>query len=96
MVLGMQGMPRRYYDYLPEFTSLNLASTIGSWIMVSGLVLMLVNLISGLRSGAPAGQNPWGGATLEWSIPSPPPTKNFAQEPVVTHGPYDFKGTGIP
>ena len=38
MVLGMKGMPRRYYDYLPEFAPLNLASTIGSWIMVCGLL----------------------------------------------------------
>jgi cytochrome c oxidase subunit 1 len=96
MVLGMKGMPRRYYDYLPEFTALNVASTVGSWILVSGLLLMLANLYRGLRSGAPVGNNPWGGATLEWSIPSPPPTENFASEPIVTHGPYDFKGTGIP
>ncbi len=96
MVLGMKGMPRRYYDYLPEFTALNLASTVGSWIMVSGLLLMLANLFHGLLRGTPVGNNPWEGATLEWSIPSPPPTENFVVEPVVTHGPYDFKGAGIP
>ncbi|HEY6009314.1 MAG TPA: cytochrome c oxidase subunit I [Geobacteraceae bacterium] len=96
MVLGIEGMPRRYYDYLPEFAPLNFTSTIGSWIMVSGLALMLVNLFRGLRSGAPVGSNPWGGATLEWTTPTPPPTENFVEEPVVTHGPYDFKGTGIP
>ncbi|HEX5772946.1 MAG TPA: cbb3-type cytochrome c oxidase subunit I, partial [Geomobilimonas sp.] len=96
MVLGMQGMPRRYYDYLPEFAPLNLASTIGSWILAVGLVILLVNLFRGLRSGEPVGNNPWRGATLEWSIPTPPPTENFAEEPVVTHGPYDFRGAGIP
>jgi cytochrome c oxidase subunit I len=96
MVLGMEGMPRRYYDYLPEFFPLNLTSTIGSWILVSGLILMMVNLFRGLRSGEPIGRNPWGGATLEWTVPSPPPTENFETEPVVTHGPYDFTGAGIP
>jgi cytochrome c oxidase subunit 1 len=96
MVLGMKGMPRRYYDYLPEFSALNLTSTIGSWILVSGLLLMLVNLYRGLLKGAAVGNNPWGGATLEWTIPSPPPTENFAAEPVVTHGPYDLKGAGRP
>jgi len=96
MVLGMKGMPRRYYDYLPEFAPLNLTSTIGSWILVSGLAIMLVNLFRGLHSGEPIGQNPWGGATLEWSVPTPPPTENFIEEPVVTHGPYDFKGAGMP
>ncbi|HEY5973695.1 MAG TPA: cbb3-type cytochrome c oxidase subunit I [Geobacteraceae bacterium] len=92
MVLGMKGMPRRYYDYLPEFAPLNLASTMGSWLLAAGLALLLVNLFRGLRHGAPVGENPWGGATLEWTIPTPPPTENFAEEPVVTHGPYDFTG----
>jgi len=95
-VLGMKGMPRRYYDYLPEFANLNLASTIGSWILAIGLVIMLVNLFRGLLKGEPFEGNPWGGATLEWSIPTPPPTENFSEDPVVTHGPYDFSGTGRP
>jgi cytochrome c oxidase subunit 1 len=96
MVLGIEGMPRRYYDYLPEFAPLNLVSTIGSWILVTGLILLLVNLMRGLLKGEPIGDNPWGAATLEWTIPTPPPTENFPEEPVVTHGPYDFKGAGIP
>jgi cytochrome c oxidase subunit 1 len=96
MVLGVKGMPRRYYDYLPEFYPLNLASTIGSWILVSGLLLMLINLFRGLKSGEPVGQNPWGGATLEWTVPTPPPTENFDTEPVVTHRPYDFTRAGTP
>ncbi|HBB68814.1 MAG TPA: cytochrome c oxidase subunit I, partial [Geobacter sulfurreducens] len=96
-VLGMKGMPRRYYDYLPEFATLNLVSTIGSWILALGLAVMLVNLFRGLWKGEPVTEaNPWGGATLEWTIPTPPPTENFAEEPVVTHGPYDFRGAGIP
>ncbi len=96
MVLGMKGMPRRYYDYLPEFAPLNLASTLGSWLLAIGMVLLLVNLFRGLFRGEPFVGNPWGGATLEWSVATPPPTENFEEEPVVTHGPYDFKGTGIP
>ncbi|HLO26973.1 MAG TPA: cbb3-type cytochrome c oxidase subunit I, partial [Geobacteraceae bacterium] len=96
IVLGLQGMPRRYYDYLPEFAPLNLVSTIGSWILAAGLAIMMVNLFRGLFRGEPFTGNPWGGATLEWSIPTPPPTENFAEEPVVTHGPYDFRGAGIP
>jgi cytochrome c oxidase subunit 1 len=95
-VLGMKGMPRRYHDYLPEFTTLNQVSTVGSWILAAGLVLMLANLLRGLLRGEPFEGNPWGGATLEWSIPTPPPTENFDAEPVVTHGPYDFRGAGRP
>jgi cytochrome c oxidase subunit 1 len=94
-VVGLMGMPRRYWDYVPEFTGLNQLATIGSWILAIGLVLMFVNLIRGLFWGPPAGDNPWGGATLEWQIPSPPPAENFDSDPVVTHGPYDFKKAGI-
>jgi cytochrome c oxidase subunit 1 len=90
MVLGIKGMPRRYYDYLPEFAPLNLAATLGSWLLAAGLALLLVNLFRGLLWGEPFSGNPWGGATLEWSVATPPPTENFAEEPVVTHGPYDF------
>ena len=96
MLLGIEGMPRRYYDYLPEFAPLNLVSTVGSWILISGIILLLINLFYGLWRGEPIGNNPWGGATLEWSIPSPPPTENFSEDPVVTHGPYDFSKAGVP
>ena len=45
--------------------------------------------------GPPVADNPWGGATLEWLTTSPPPTENFAADPVVRHGPYDFKKAGL-
>ncbi|MFV0422796.1 cytochrome c oxidase subunit I [Oleidesulfovibrio sp.] len=91
-IIGLQGMPRRYYDYLPQYTTGHFISTVGSWILAAGLLLMLWNLFKGAKSGAPAGSNPWAAATLEWTIPSPPPHHNFIKEPVVTHGPYDFEG----
>ena len=95
-IVGMQGMPRRYYDYVPEFTSLNQLATVGSWILAVGLVLMFANIFRGIFKGDPVGDNPWGGASLEWQIPSPPPMENFGEEdPVVTHGPYDFTKAGI-
>jgi len=91
MILGLRGMPRRYYDYLPEYTGLNVVATVGSWILVAGMLVMFFNLLRGARSGEPAGCNPWGGRTLEWSLPSPMPKENFETPPVVTHGPYDFE-----
>jgi len=91
--VGIQGMPRRYYDYVPEFQPLNMVSTFGSWILGAGLFLMFLNLWLGIRRGKRVGKNPWGGTTLEWTIPSPPPLENFGEEdPVVTAGPYEFKG----
>ncbi len=90
LVLGITGMPRRYQDYLPQFADLNMLSTIGSWILVPGLLLMIINLIRGARNGSPAPENPWGATTLEWQTTSPPPLLNFAAPPSVTTGPYDF------
>lgn len=88
-IMGYMGMPRRYYDYLPEFQMWHVISTVGSWILVSGILLMIANLFSGLRSGKPASDNPWGGTTLEWSTSSPPTLENFDKIPTVTTGPYD-------
>ncbi len=89
-VLGLMGMPRRYYDYLPQYASWNLVSTMGSWFVVAGILLMFWNLYQGMRRGPAAGDNPWQAASLEWTLASPPPTHNFPVEPVVEHGPYDF------
>ena len=90
-ILGYMGMPRRYYDYLPEFHNLHLISTIGSWVLVTGIIIIVVNLIRGLFSKEFAPANPWGGTTLEWTIPSPPPLENFDKIPVVTKGPYEHE-----
>jgi len=87
-ILGYMGMPRRYYDYLPQFQGYQVHATIGSWIMVAGLVLMIGNLIRALAKGPKAPVNPWGGTTLEWRVPSPPPVENFDEVPLVTGGPY--------
>ena len=70
----------------------NFISTVGSWILATGIILMIVNLVRGARSGPKAPNNPWGGTTLEWATTSPPPLLNFATLPEVTTGPYDFSG----
>jgi cytochrome c oxidase subunit 1 len=96
LILGWQGMPRRYADYLPRFADLQFWSSIGAYIMVGGLALMFANLFVGLKRGEKAPANPWGGATLEWQIPSPPPAEDFEEIPVITKGPYDFGKGGSP
>jgi cytochrome c oxidase subunit I len=89
-ILGIMGMPRRYYDYLPQFTSLNVVSTIGSWILVTGIIIMITNLVISARKGEKAPKNPWGGTTLEWQTASPPSLHNFDEEPIIpAGGPYD-------
>lgn len=90
MLAGAAGMPRRYSDYLPEFTSYHQVSTFGSWVMVLGILVMAVNLIHGMRRGPRAPDNPYGGQTLEWKTTSPPPTENFHGEPDLSRGPYQY------
>lgn len=90
LILGMQGMPRRYYDYLPQFSQGNTLAAIGGLLLFAGIMLMLINLFMSLRKREPATANPWGGCTLEWSVPSPPPVHNFVSEPVIHDYPYDF------
>ena len=81
-VMGSRGMPRRYYNYLPEFTTYHQISTLGSFVMGIGFLLIAAYLLRSLWAGRPAPANPWGSATLEWQTPSPPPHDNFATTPV--------------
>jgi cytochrome c oxidase subunit I len=90
-VMGAQGMPRRYYHYSPEFQSFHVISTIGAYILLVGFVLVAICLIHSLFRGKRAPANPWGGNTLEWHTPSPPPLFNFDVVPEVDD-PYDFSG----
>jgi cytochrome c oxidase subunit 1 len=89
-ILGTQGMPRRYYTYLERFQTLHDISTYGSWIMGIGFIIMGVYLIHSIFRGTPAGSNPWGALTFEWTTPSPPPPENFPRTPILEHGPYDY------
>jgi len=90
-ILGTRGMPRRYYDYLPEFTNLHVLSSVGSYILGVGLFLILGYLLHSLFRGKKAGSNPWGALTLEWThTTTPPDPHNFHETPIVTRGPYDY------
>lgn len=90
MVVGVMGMPRRYFDYLPEFHIPNFIATIGSWILSVGLIMMIWNLIAAFRKRDRAVDNPWHGKTLEWSVNTPPVLENFDEIPTITKGPYEY------
>jgi cytochrome c oxidase subunit I+III len=83
--LGLAGMPRRVYTYLPEtgWGMLNTVATVGAVILAAAVVLFLTNVWSSLRGGALAGANPWGADSLEWAMPSPAPVYNFLYLPTV-------------
>ena len=88
-MLGSHGMPRRYYDYQPEFQIYHVISTIGSYVMAVGFLMTAGYLIQSLISGERAPANPWGGRSLEWQCASPPPHDNFKEQPRVGDC-YDF------
>ncbi len=77
--LGLSGMPRRIYTYQPGlgWSTYNLISTIGSFILGSGILVTIVNVARNFKHGTVAGPDPWKGNTLEWLTPSPPPVNNF-------------------
>jgi cytochrome c oxidase subunit 1 len=89
-IIGIQGMPRRYFDYLPQFETGHVLSTIGAFILFAGLILMVFNLFYHIKRGALATSNPWKGVTLEWQIPSPPTHENFEEIPEIKTRPYLF------
>lgn len=93
-LLGYLGMPRRYYAYAPEFQVLNVMSSAGASILGAGYLIPLTYLLWSLKFGKKAGPNPWGASGLEWETPSPPPTHNFHEVPVVTEPPYTYDKEG--
>jgi cytochrome c oxidase subunit 1 len=90
-VMGSRGMPRRYWDYDPEFTLMHQLSTLGAFILGLSLFVTVIYLAHAAARGkikAPA--NPWGATTLEWQTTSPPPLYNFhapPEKPLLYH--YD-------
>ncbi|MFD2330413.1 cytochrome c oxidase subunit I [Cohnella sp. GCM10020058] len=84
--LGLIGMPRRVWTYLPgqDFDTMNAVSTVGAFLMGIGTIIFVINVIVSAANKSPVADDPWeDGRSLEWSIPSPPPEYNFKQLPLV-------------
>jgi cytochrome c oxidase subunit I len=82
---GLDGMPRRIYEYSAGagWSVMNLVSTIGAFVLALSVLLTIVNLVRSLKHGAIAGPDPWKANTLEWFTLSPPPENNFDVVPRV-------------
>jgi cytochrome c oxidase subunit 1 len=83
--LGTKGMPRRIWTYEAgmNWEFWNMVETVASFILALGVLIFLWNMVTSLRRGTPAENDPWDGSTLEWATTSPPPAYNFARTPVV-------------
>jgi cytochrome c oxidase subunit 1 len=87
---GLQGMPRRVSAYASQFETVNQIASFGALLMGISMLPFLYNMIVSWARGRRAEANPWRALSLEWQVGSPPPARNFATPPVVTHGPYEF------
>ena len=84
-IVGLLGMARRYYTY-PDglgWNLYNMISTIGAYMIGLAIMIFLWNVITSLRSGEKAGDDPWSAFTLEWDTSSPPKPYNFDVIPTV-------------
>jgi cytochrome c oxidase subunit 1 len=82
---GLNGMTRRY-QYYPEdagFNTVNVISTLGSYLLGVAVLLFMINFVVSVRRGPIAGDDPWDGYTLEWATSSPPPYYNFESLPPI-------------
>jgi cytochrome c oxidase subunit I+III len=88
-IVGLLGMPRRQYTYPSGlgWSGYNLIESIGAYLLAAGLLMVAANLAVSRFRGAPAGNDPWEGDTLEWATTSPPPPYNYPVIPKVT-SPY--------
>jgi cytochrome c oxidase subunit I len=84
-VIGLDGMPRRVYEYdnVGHLALYNLISTVGAFVLAGGVLATIVNVARSLKVGVIAGPDPWKANTLEWFPPSPPPANNFDTIPQI-------------
>jgi cytochrome c oxidase subunit 1 len=93
-IVGLLGMPRRYWQYPEEFQIWNVLSSGGAVILGVAYLLPMIYLGVSLFRRARAGDNPWQATGLEWTTSSPPPRNNFVTPPVVETGPYYYHAEG--
>jgi cytochrome c oxidase subunit I len=92
-IIGVQGMPRRVYDYADKFGDWNLFISIFAFVLGLSSLVFAYNMVASWRGGPRAVANPWRALTLEWQVSSPPPVFNFDAVPTVVGGPYEY---GVP
>jgi cytochrome c oxidase subunit 1 len=92
-IIGVQGMPRRVYDYADKFATWNLVISLCAFVLGLSTLIFAYNMVASWRGGPRAAANPWRALTLEWQVSSPPPIFNFDAIPTVVGGPYEY---GVP
>lgn len=98
--LGVGGHLRRIYnpqqyETFQQFNDMNVFITVSAFLLVISQIPFVINFIGSLFVGKRAERNPWQANTLEWSAPSPPPHGNFASQPEVYRGPYEYSSPAV-
>jgi cytochrome c oxidase subunit 1 len=88
-VMGARGMPRRYWDYDPQYQIYHQLSTIGAFVLGVSIFITVISLVASFWTGKKAPRNPWGASSLEWQAPTPPTLYNFEKPPVL-HELYNY------
>src|SRR3954454_11209387 len=88
-VMGARGMPRRYWDYDPQYRIFHQLSTIGAYVLGISIFVTVVYLFWSFKNGKKAPRSPWGGSSLEWQAPTPPTLYNFEKPPIL-HELYNY------
>jgi cytochrome c oxidase subunit 1 len=88
--LGTHGLRRRVADFPAWMDPVQTFVSLAAIVLVSGILVFIYNILTSLKNGEIAGDNPWEAKTLEWKASSPPPHGNFKTPPVVTEDPYDY------
>src|SRR5690625_4104096 len=89
-IMGSQGMPRRYFNYIEQFQPFHQLSTIGAYIMLIAFLMMAGYFLHSILRGKKSVTNPWKSRAMEWQTTTPPPMHNFHHTPVIINGPYDY------
>ncbi|MST34256.1 hypothetical protein GHK86_16200 [Acidimicrobiaceae bacterium USS-CC1] len=90
-IVGFLGMPRRYFEYAPKWTTLNDIASIGAYLIGVSMLVFVVNFCwSMVIVRRRSAENPWHSRGLEWQLPSPPPAQNFERIPLIVSHPYEY------
>ncbi|MGI8825435.1 MAG: cytochrome c oxidase subunit I [Chloroflexota bacterium] len=94
MIVGMQGMSRRFATYFPYLQTTNVIATLFAYLLGASMLPFLLNLVYAWQWGEKAEENPWRSRSLEWMTATPVPLENFEEVPLVVGGPYRYGPSG--
>jgi cytochrome c oxidase subunit 1 len=95
--VGFLGQPRRVVTYPDHLQFLNDWVSVSAFVLGASMLVFLANLVWSLVfARIPAEPNPWQSKSLEWQLPTPVPSYDFEQIPVIDSDPYPYGREPVP